>query len=76
MADLTSSTSVGDVLAVANLIERIAAEVKSYRSAPLHFQRLAIELGFLSQVCNQVFKLHPVLPDERLPIERVRAIAM
>ena len=73
---MTGYTSVGDIVAVASLIERIATEVKSYRSAPLHFQRLAVELGFLSQVCTQVFELRPVLPDEKLQVERVRAIAM
>lgn len=68
--------SVGDVIAVAGAIERIVAEVKSYREAPLHFRRLAIELDFLGQVCNQVFKLQPTLPKERSHIERIRAIAM
>jgi hypothetical protein len=32
------------VIAIAGLVERIVAEVKSYRDAPLHFQRLAVEL--------------------------------
>ncbi|KAG6355630.1 hypothetical protein INS49_003592 [Diaporthe citri] len=66
----------GDVIAVAGLIERILAEVKSYREAPLHFRRLAIELDFLGQVCNQVFTLQPTLSEERSQIERIRAIAM
>lgn len=72
----TDSHSIGDVIAVANLIERIVAEVNSYRSAPLHFQRLSIELSFLSQVCTQVFRLEPILPDEITQLERIRAIAI
>ncbi|KAF3766198.1 hypothetical protein M406DRAFT_330034 [Cryphonectria parasitica EP155] len=67
---------IGDVLAVAGAIERIVGEVKSYCEAPQHFRRLAIELDFLGQVCNQVFTLQPTLPDERAHIERLRAIAM
>ena len=68
--------SVGDVIAIANLVERIVLEVKAYRAAPLHFQRLAIELEFLGQVCSQVFSLRPSLPDELAHIERIRAIAV
>jgi hypothetical protein len=51
-------------------------EIRAYQAAPLHFQRLALELGFLSSVCKQVFELRPSLPDERLYIERIRAIAI
>ncbi|KAI8629558.1 hypothetical protein F5Y19DRAFT_475545 [Xylariaceae sp. FL1651] len=68
--------SVGDIIAIAGVIERIVNEVKAYKSAPLHFQRLAIELGFLSSVCKQVFDLRPSLPDEIQYVERIRAIAM
>ena len=71
-----ATTSLGDIIAIGGLIERIIAEVKSYHEAPLHFQRLAIELEFLSQVCNQVFSLRPSLPDELAHIERIRAISM
>ncbi|KAK3332891.1 hypothetical protein B0T19DRAFT_439693 [Cercophora scortea] len=67
--------SIGDFIAAAGVVERIITEVKSYRSAPLHFQRLAIELGFLSDVCSQVFALRPTHPSEVSAIERVRAIA-
>lgn len=67
---------IGDILAVAGAIEKIIGEVKYYREAPIHFRRLAIELGFLGQVCNQVFTLQPTLPDERAHIERIRAISM
>lgn len=74
--DNISQNSVGDVIAVAGAIERIVAEVKSYREAPLHFRRLAIELDFLGQVCNHVFTLQPTLPEERSHIDRIRAIAM
>jgi hypothetical protein len=64
------------VIAIAGLVERIVLEVKSYRAAPLHFRRLAIELDFLGQVCSQIFDLRPSLPDELAHIERIRAIAV
>lgn len=67
---------IGDILAVSGAIERIIGEVKSYREAPIHFRRLAIELDFLGQVCNQVFTLQPTAPDEQAHIERIRAISM
>ena len=50
--------------------------MRSYQDAPVHFQRLAIELGFLSQVCEQVFQLQPSCPEEKVQVERLRAIAM
>ncbi|KAJ8131166.1 hypothetical protein O1611_g2461 [Lasiodiplodia mahajangana] len=68
--------SIGDVFAIAGVIERIVNEVRAYQSAPLHFQRLAVELGFLSTVCKQVFELRPSLPDELHHIGRIRAIAI
>ncbi|KAF2967272.1 hypothetical protein GQX73_g6298 [Xylaria multiplex] len=73
---MSFGTSIGDAFAIIGAIERIANEVRAYQSAPLHFQRLAIELGSLSSVCRQVFDLRPSLSDELLHIERIRAIAM
>ena len=68
--------SLGDAIAVAGVIERIVAEVRSYRSAPQHFQRLAIELGFLSQVCTQILHVTPTVPSEIAQLQRIRAIAI
>ncbi|KAI0453857.1 hypothetical protein F5B21DRAFT_269943 [Xylaria acuta] len=68
--------SIGDAITNAGVIERIVNEVQAYRSAPLHFQRLAVELGFLSSVCKQVFELRPSLSHEQHHIERIRAIAI
>lgn len=65
-----------DILAIAGTIERIFGEIKSYREAPDHFRRLAVELDFLGKVCNQVFTLQPTLPDEWAQVERLRAISM
>ncbi|KAI0534576.1 hypothetical protein GGR58DRAFT_520161 [Xylaria digitata] len=73
---MSFGSSIGDAFAIIGAIERIVNEVRAYQSAPLHFQRLAIELGFLSSVCKQVFELRPSLPDELQHIERIRAIAM
>ncbi|KAF4499635.1 hypothetical protein FAGAP_4185 [Fusarium agapanthi] len=68
--------SIGDLIAIAGLIERIVVEVKSYKEAPHHFQRLAIELDFLSKVCHQAFHLVSSRVDEQARLERVRAIAL
>ncbi|KAM5386027.1 uncharacterized protein FOBCDRAFT_208364 [Fusarium oxysporum Fo47] len=68
--------SIGDLIAIAGLIERIVVEVKSYKEAPHHFQRLAIELDFLSKVCHQAFHLIPSRVGEQARLERVRAIAL
>jgi hypothetical protein len=64
------------LIAIAGLIERIVVEVKSYKEAPHHFQRLAIELDFLSKVCHQAFHLVSSRVDEQVRLERVRAIAL
>lgn len=73
---LIKRNSLGDVIAFAGLIERIIVEVKSYRSAPEHFQRLALELAFLGQVCNQINQLEPMSQGEIAHIQRMRAISM
>jgi hypothetical protein len=64
------------VIALAGLIERITAEVNSYRNAPQHFQRLSLELSFLSQVCNQLMQLSPDDSHDISQLERIRAIAL
>jgi hypothetical protein len=61
---------------MAGVIERIVAEVKAYKEAPLHFQRLAIELDFLYKVCHQVFELRPSSAADLAQLERIRAIAL
>ncbi|KAI1323345.1 hypothetical protein F5Y16DRAFT_384007 [Xylariaceae sp. FL0255] len=67
---------IGEIKAIGETIKRIVGEVKAYQAAPLHFQRLAIELEFLGSVCKQVFELRPALPEEHCHIERIRAIAI
>lgn len=69
-------SSIGDFVAIAGVIERIVTEVKSYKEAPLHFQRLAIELGFLSKVCHQAFELRSSGAEDLAQLERIRAIAL
>jgi hypothetical protein len=64
------------VIAFAGLIERIIVEVKSYQSAPEHFQRLALELSFLSQVCIQIHQLEPTSSGEMAHLQRIRAISI
>ncbi|ENH64915.1 hypothetical protein FOC1_g10005684 [Fusarium oxysporum f. sp. cubense race 1] len=62
--------SIGDLIAIAGLIERIVVEMKSYKEAPHHFQRLAIELDFLSKVCHQAFHLIPSRVGEQARLIR------
>lgn len=68
--------SLGDIVTLGNLAERIAHEVNSYHSAPLHFQRLSIEIGFISKLCSQMLGLEPSSPSERNQLERIRVIAI
>lgn len=70
------SGSIGDFVAIAGVIERIVTEVKAFNEAPLQFQRLAIELDFLSKVCHQVFELRPSNAEDLAQLERIRAIAL
>jgi len=64
------------MIAIVNSTNRIIYEVNSYRSDPHHFQRLSIELGFISKVCTQILSLEPSLPSETIQLQRIRAIVM
>lgn len=69
--------SIGDGIAVAGLIERIATEIKDYHQAPEHFQQLAIELDFLRQVLVQLQQINTISSrqDEIAHFDRIKAIA-
>ncbi len=69
--------SIGDVIAVAGLIERIATEIQDYRHAPEHFQQLATELDFLHQVFQRLGTVEPTSSnqDEVANFGRIKAIS-
>ena len=69
-------TSVGDVLAVLGLFERIAVELRSYKCAPAHFQNLSVELDLIQGTIRQVLSLNPQDGVGRDTLERIRAIAL
>lgn len=54
-------SSVGDVVAIVNLFERVILELRNYRDAPPHFQHAS--------------QLRPSNEDERKTLDKVGAIA-
>ena len=67
---------VGDVIAILNLFERVALEVRSYRSAPEHFQQLGTELQLLQRALHRLLQVEPSDGDEARELEQIRAIAI
>ena len=68
--------SVGDVITVLNLFERVAVEVRNYRDAPRHFQQLGAELQLLRTTLQRLLQLQPGGEEEKEQLEHIRAIAM
>ena len=67
---------IGDVLAILNLFERVAHEVRNYRDAPRHFQHLAFELQQLQKTIQQLLQVEPDSHEEQERLEHIRAIAL
>ena len=68
--------AVGDVIAVVQLFERVATEVRNYRDAPQHFQQLGTELHLLQRTLQRLLQVEPNDEDEREQLEQIRAIAL
>lgn len=68
--------AVGDFIAILNLFERVALEVRSYRSAPEHFQQLGAELHLLQRALRILLQVEPSDQDEAHELEQIRAIAI
>ncbi|KAF5588330.1 general transcriptional corepressor ssn6 [Fusarium subglutinans] len=68
--------AVGDVIAILGLFERIAIELRNYKGAPMHFQRLYVELDLMHSTLKHVMMLEPESPTEHQTMEKVRAIIM
>ena len=68
--------AVGDVIAILNLFERVAFEVRSYRSAPEHFQQLGAELHLLQRALHRLLQVEPSDEDEAHELQQIRAIAI
>ncbi|KAK1758072.1 hypothetical protein QBC47DRAFT_132577 [Echria macrotheca] len=69
-------TSVGDIIAILGLFERVILELRNYKDAPAHFQQLSIELDLLSSTLRHASQLRPSNDDERRTLDKVGAIAM
>ncbi len=67
---------VGDVFAVLGLIEKVAGEIKNYRSAPRHFQQLQAELDLLHSTIQYVLRIDPSTPEEDKALDLIRAVAL
>ena len=68
--------AVGDVIAILNLFERVALEVRNYRDAPQHFQQLGAELQLLQRTLQRLLQIEPSGEDEIQQLEQIRAIAI
>lgn len=68
--------AVGDFIAILNVFERVALEVRSYRSAPEHFQQLGAELHLLQRALRILLQVEPSDQDEAHELEQIRAIAI
>lgn len=68
-------SSVGDVIAIVNLFERVILELRNYRDAPPHFQQLSVELDLLISTLRHASQLRPSNEDERKTLDKVGAIA-
>jgi hypothetical protein len=67
---------VGDFVAVLNLLQRVATELRNYQNAPASFQELRVELELLRSTILHVLRIEPANEAERDNLDRVRAIAM
>jgi hypothetical protein len=68
--------AVGDVIAVLNLLERIAIEIRNYRDAPHHFQELQAQLDIHKTTIQTVLSIEPRCVEDFAAIQRMRAIAL
>ncbi|KAF4336870.1 hypothetical protein FBEOM_9250 [Fusarium beomiforme] len=68
--------AVGDVIAVLGLFERIAIELRNYKDAPMHFQRLRAELDLVRRTLKHVLIMEPESPAEHQTLEKIRSIIM
>ena len=68
--------AVGDVVAILNLFERVAVEVRNYRNAPQHFQQLGVELHLLQRALQRLLEVEPDGEEEVRQLEQIRAIAI
>jgi hypothetical protein len=69
--------AISDFIAVLGLVERLCTEIRNYRQAPVHFEQLGQELGFLHQVLSRIDQIEPSTGNDAdvAQIERIKAIA-
>ncbi|KAI1411106.1 hypothetical protein F5Y13DRAFT_201635 [Hypoxylon sp. FL1857] len=68
--------AVGDVIAVLGLFERISVEIRNYKNAPAHFQRLSVKLDLLRSALQRVLQQSPDNETEGQTLEQIRAIVI
>ena len=68
--------TIGDAIAVINLLERAVVEIRNYRNAPRHFQQLATELHLLQSTLQRLLQIKPYDDEEHAHLEHIRAIAI
>jgi len=68
--------SVGDIIAVVGLVERVAKEVRSYKDAPSRFQNLAAELDLLQSAFRNVMQLQPFHIADIGHVDHIRALVI
>ena len=68
--------AVGDVIAILQLFERVALEVRNYRNAPQHFQQLGVELQLLQGTLRRLLQVEATCEDEKQQLEHIRAIVI
>lgn len=67
---------VGDFIAVVNLLERVANELRNYRDAPFHFQQVSAELHLFHRALSRILKIESEDKEDRELLEQIRAIAI
>ena len=68
--------AVGDVIAILNLLERVAVEIRNYRDAPRHFQQLGAELYLVQRTLQRLLQIEPIGEEDVGQIEQIRAVAI
>lgn len=73
---MSFGVGLGDVIAVVELLERIAIELRSYHDAPIHFQQTSAELHLFHRAFSRLLKIEPLDEEDIECIDQIRAIAI
>lgn len=70
------SVSVGDVIALMGLVERVVTELRNYRDAPAHFQQASAELHFFQAILSRLRKMEIDDDEDQELLGLIRANAI